>query len=156
MGKKPVFARFVLLLPLFYSLLFSCFHGIICTREFIGSSETEEHEKAEKQEAQQVDFSLIKVIAGEDVAKKLCDNDYFDNHIGRAAGDDVDGEQLDNLIKGAFVLGAQPVDYPLTDGVYLYLRLRTGDVIALFIETDVKDQDGGSYEVLRISRTDIK
>lgn len=109
-----------------------------------------------------MDFSLIKVIAGEDVAKKLCDNDYFDNHIGRAAGDDVDGEQLDNLIKGAFVLGAQPVDYPLTDGVYLsdgvylYLRLRTGDVIALFIETDVKDQDGGSYEVLRISRTDIK
>ena len=103
-----------------------------------------------------MDYSLIKVIAGEDVAKKLCDNDYFDNHIGRSEGDTVDGEQLDKLIKGAFVLGAQPVDYPLTDGVYLYFRLRTGEVIALLIETDTDEQDGGSYEVLRISRTDIK
>ena len=102
-----------------------------------------------------MDFELIKGIAGAETAQKLCDHDYFDDHIGRAAGDDIDGEQLDDLIKGAAVLGAQPVDYPLTDGVYIYLKCRTGAVIALLIEFEAEFQDDNPHDILRISKTDI-
>ena len=62
-------------------------------------------------------------------------------------------EELDELTRGAVILGVDPVDYPLTDGIYIYMKLPAGDVIALLIESNGQ---GGDYETLRISKTAIK
>ena len=45
----------------------------------------------------------------------------------------VDGEALDALIEGMEVIGAEPTDYPLTDGITIYLRASDGSIKALDI-----------------------
>lgn len=49
----------------------------------------------------------------------------------------VDGEALDALIAGMEVIGAEPTDYPLTDGVTIYLRGKDGNIKALDIGADI-------------------
>ena len=49
----------------------------------------------------------------------------------------VDGEALDALIEGMEVIGAEPIDYPLTDGITIYLRAKDGSTKALEIGTDI-------------------
>ena len=101
-----------------------------------------------------MNFAEIARRTSPEIAQKLQSNDYFDKHI---AGQEqaIDGERLDDLTRGAVILGVETVDYPLTDGLYIYMRRPAGDVIALLIETDADEQDGGSYEVLRISKAAI-
>lgn len=48
----------------------------------------------------------------------------------------VDGLKLDKLIEGMTVIGSEPTDYPLTDGITLYLRSPSGAMIALDIGAD--------------------
>lgn len=98
-----------------------------------------------------MDFVEIARRTSPDIAEKLQSESYFDEHIA-GQGQDVDGERLDALTRGAVILGVEPIDHPLTDGLYIYLKRPAGDVIALLIETDADEQDGGSYEVLRISK----
>lgn len=43
--------------------------------------------------------------------------------------DGIDGADLDNLLSGMEITGAEPIDYPLTDGVVLYLRGKRGKMI---------------------------
>ena len=82
-----------------------------------------------------MNYSEISNLAGPDVARKLQDSDFFDNHI---AGKEkpVDMNRIDELIRGAVVLKTETVDYPLTDGFYIFLKLRSGTVTALYIEQD--------------------
>lgn len=47
----------------------------------------------------------------------------------------VDGMELDSLIQGLTVVGAEPTDYPLTDAITLYLRAKDGAILALDIGT---------------------
>lgn len=48
----------------------------------------------------------------------------------------VDGMALDKIIEGATVIGAEPTDYPLTDGITIYLKNRAGELVALDIGAD--------------------
>lgn len=89
-----------------------------------------------------------------DVARALRGDKY---KRGLPAGQEIDGEQLDSLVTGALILGAEPMDYPLTDGIIFYIRLPAGDVVALTIETDIEEPAGGGlYEVLRIRKAPIE
>ena len=63
----------------------------------------------------------------------------------------IDGQQLDSIARGAVVIGAEPVSWPLTDGIYIYLRRPGGEAIALLIETDTDDPQ--KHELLRIVKT---
>ena len=101
-----------------------------------------------------MNFAEIASAASPEIARKLQDDIFFNAHIA-GRGQEVDAQRLDDLTRGAIVLGIETVDYPLTDGLNIYMRQPTGDVIALFIETDADEQDGGSYEVLRISKAVI-
>lgn len=103
-----------------------------------------------------MDFALIEDIAGTETAQKLCDDAFFNNHIGNTAGDEVDGEQLGELIKGAVVLGFFPVNYPQTDGAYIFFKCRTGEVITLLIEAESQGPDVCSCDLLRISKINIE
>lgn len=49
----------------------------------------------------------------------------------------VDGEALDAIIEGMEVTGAEPTDYPLTDGVTIYLRAKDGSIKVLDIGADI-------------------
>lgn len=108
-----------------------------------------------------MDFVDIARRTSPDIADKLQSDRYFDEHIA-GQGQDVDGERLDDLTRGAVILGVEPIDYPLTDGLYIYLKRPAGDVIALLIETDTAAEfgnctqcGGGLYDVLRISKAMI-
>lgn len=48
----------------------------------------------------------------------------------------IDGEKLDAKITGLTVVGSEPTDYPLTDGVTLYLKDEAGKLLALDIGAD--------------------
>lgn len=97
-----------------------------------------------------MDYADIGRRTSPETARKI-KSDIFDSLF--AAGQQaVEGDQLDALTRGAVILGIEPVDAPLTDGLFVYLKRPAGDVMALLIETDVNEQDGGSYEVLRISK----
>ena len=63
----------------------------------------------------------------------------------------IDGRELDDITRGAVVVGTEAIDWPLTDGIYLYLRLPGGELIALLIETE--SADPLKHELLRITKT---
>ena len=77
-----------------------------------------------------MDYQHIIAIAGPETARKI-DKEY-DSLIYK----DIDAEQLDDIIRGAVILGSETIDYPLTDGMILYLKRPAGDVISVIFDTD--------------------
>ena len=59
-------------------------------------------------------------------------DDTFNNLRWKTA----DGMELDSLLQGLTVVGAEPTDYPLTDAITLYFRAKSGAILALDIGTD--------------------
>ena len=61
----------------------------------------------------------------------------------------VGGEALDLFVEGMTIVGSEPIDYPLTDGVILYLRAADGRMIALDIGVDIfsTDPEGNPFYV---------
>lgn len=59
----------------------------------------------------------------------LMDDEVYNN----LRWEDVDGSKLDKLIEGMTVIGSEPIDYPLTDGIDIYLRGKDGFIYALEI-----------------------
>lgn len=55
----------------------------------------------------------------------------------------VDGKQLDRLTEGLTVVGAEPINYPSTDGAILYLKDSKGDLLALEIGADIYNTETG-------------
>ncbi len=55
--------------------------------------------------------------------------------IDNLSWEEVDGEQLQSIIEGLTVCGAEPIDYPLTDGAIIYLTGK-GKLIALELGTN--------------------
>ena len=56
-----------------------------------------------------MNFAEIARRTSPEIAQKLQSNDYFDKHI---AGQEqaIDGERLDDLTRGAVILGVETVD----------------------------------------------
>lgn len=101
-----------------------------------------------------MDFAEVERRASPGIAQRLQSNDYFNKRIsGREQ--EIDGERLDDLTRGAVILGVETVNYPLTDGLYIYMRRPAGDVIALLIETSTAAEYSGLCDVLRISKATI-
>lgn len=48
----------------------------------------------------------------------------------------IDGRKLESKIAGLTIVGAEPTDYPLTDGITLYLKDKAGKLTALDIGAD--------------------
>jgi len=47
--------------------------------------------------------------------------------------ENIDGLKLSSFLKGYTIVEAEPIDYPLTDGILLLLKGREGEYIALEI-----------------------
>lgn len=45
----------------------------------------------------------------------------------------IDGRKVAQIIAGMVVVGAEPVDYPETDGLVIYLRNKQGKLLVLDI-----------------------
>lgn len=61
------------------------------------------------------------------------DDETFNNLDWQA----VDGMQVDSLLQGLQIIGAEPTDYPLTDSVIIYARNNnTGEIKVIYIGTD--------------------
>jgi len=56
-----------------------------------------------------------------------------DNKFDRLSWEQVDGQKVDSLITGLEVVGAEPIDYPVTDGLIIYLKDTEGNTTALDI-----------------------
>ena len=60
-----------------------------------------------------------------------------DNTYNNLIWEDVDGQNLDSLLQGLQIIGAEPIDYPLTDGVVIYAKdTRTDKLIIIDIGVD--------------------
>lgn len=60
---------------------------------------------------------------------------------------------MDEILRGAIILGTMPIDYPLKDGMDFVLKLRTGEIIDIMIEND--PSDGLSFCPLRFVRREV-
>ena len=80
---------------------------------------------------------------------------FTDNAFNALSWEPVDGMELDSLIQGLEVVGAEPTDYPLTDAITLYLRAKDGAILALDIGTDT-DTENGFYIRKATAEQDIK
>lgn len=57
-----------------------------------------------------------------------------DNTYNNLIWEDVDGQSLDSLLQDLQIMGAEPIDYPLTDGVVIYAKdTRTDKLIIIDI-----------------------
>lgn len=92
-----------------------------------------------------MDYRHITTIAGPEVAQKI--NEEYDSLIYKA----IDAEQLDDLIRGAVILGSETIDYPLTDGMILYLKRPAGDVISVAFDADADPKGLISLIVTRVA-----
>lgn len=93
-----------------------------------------------------MDFAEIARQTSPDIARQIQDADYMTNR-----GQIIDGARLDDLTRGAQILGIDVIDYPLTDGLYLFIKRPAGDVIALLIEVDDTTAGLLSFGKIRIA-----
>lgn len=65
-----------------------------------------------------------------------------DNTYNNLIWEDVDGRSLDSLLQDLQIMGAEPIDYPLTDGVVIYAKdTRTDKLIIIDIGVDLFPPD---------------
>ena len=65
----------------------------------------------------------------------------------------VDGMQVDSLLQGLQIIGAEPTDYPLTDSVIIYARNNdTGEIKVIDIGMDlITDEETEDSFYIRIA-----
>jgi hypothetical protein len=79
-----------------------------------------------------MDYNFIEQAAGKDVTDKLHNDSYCDSILERSH--EIDALDLDRITRGAIILGVEPVDYPITDGLYIYVKQPGGRVVSLYVE----------------------
>lgn len=80
--------------------------------------------------------------------------EQIDKALDQTEWKEIDGEELDEILRGKTVAGAEPIDYPLTDGAIFYLTGKDGELSALEIGIDIYDNDSQIY--IKYAATDIK
>lgn len=73
--------------------------------------------------------------------------------------EDVDGLKLDKLIEGMTVIGSEPIDYPLTDGIDIYLRSKDGAIYALeigYYDDFVRDAETENLFYVKMAKVEQK
>lgn len=66
----------------------------------------------------------------------------------------LDGARLDEILTGCTITGAEPIDYPLTDGFILYLRNAEGQEMALNVDGDPTEPE--EYFTMQLARYNDK
>ena len=95
-----------------------------------------------------MDYQFITIAAGPEAAHRI--EHESDDFIYKA----IDPEELDALARGAVVLGMETIDYPLIDGMIIYLKQPAGGVVGLLFETDA--DEAGLYELLQTKIASIQ
>lgn len=76
----------------------------------------------------------------------MIDQQTIDKALEAAEWKAVDGQYLERLLKGKTIAGAEPIDYPLTDGALFYLTGNSEDLTVLEIGCDpFYGEDDGFY-----------
>lgn len=80
-----------------------------------------------------------------------------DEEFNGLSWENIDGRELEALISGRRVRGVEPIDYPLTDGIIIYLQDNSGGLLALEVGTD-SEQNGRSFytDIARVPRAETK
>ena len=78
----------------------------------------------------------------------------IDEESGDFEYETIDAEAVDDLARDARILGVETIDYPLTDGLIIYLKRPAGDVMALLIEPE--PDEAGLYDVLQTKTATIR
>ncbi len=60
----------------------------------------------------------------------------------------IGAKALVRAIEGGTITGAEPIDYPLTDGLIIYLTDRSGRQLALDIGADPMSEDEPFYMMI--------
>lgn len=103
-----------------------------------------------------MNYEKIEQLTGQDTAARLRDAEHIDRQLSQNALQ-IDPQALDELTRGGVILGVEPVDYPLTDGLEIYIKQPAGGVLALAIDAQQEEDSAGGYlpVVLQVSGADI-
>lgn len=80
--------------------------------------------------------------------------EQIDKALDKTEWKEIDGKELEEILRGQTIAGAEPIDYPLTDGAILYLIGKDGKLSALEIGVDIYKDDSQIY--IKYAATDIK
>lgn len=89
------------------------------------------------------------------VPEILMDEKVYEN----LSWEDVDGLKLDTIIEGMTVIGSEAIDYPLTDGIDLYLKDKNGDIYALeigYYDDFVRDTEDENPFYVKMAKVEQK
>ena len=95
-----------------------------------------------------MDYQHIAAAAGAEAAQKI------ENDCESFVYKKIDPETLDDLTRGAAILGTETIDYPLTDGIIIYIKQPAGAVIGLIFETDTDTE--GLYDLISTKKAIIQ
>lgn len=103
-----------------------------------------------------MNYEKIEQLTGQDTAARLRDAEHIDRQLSQNALQ-IDPQALDELTRGGVILGVEPVDYPLTDGLEIYIKQPAGGVMVLAIDAQQEEDSAGGYlpAVLQVSGADI-
>ena len=88
---------------------------------------------AETGDANGMNYQYIEATAGEAAARIIEDGDSINYKK-------IDPETVDDLARGAVVLGTETIDAPAPDGLIVYLKQPGGAVLALVVETETDER----------------
>ena len=80
-----------------------------------------------------MNYQYIEATAGEAAARIIEDGDSINYKK-------IDPETVDDLARGAVVLGTETIDAPAPDGLIMYLKQPSGAVLALVVETGTDER----------------
>ena len=103
-----------------------------------------------------MNYTEIAAAAGQEVADRIQDDDYINSFVLPRLVEQK-ATDIDDLTRGAVILGVEPIAYPLTDGLYIYLKQPAGNIILLTVDNDAAvTTSAGSSETLLLQTAVIK
>ena len=70
-----------------------------------------------------------------------------DKNFNRLKWEEIDGLELAGKIKGLEVTAAEPINYPMTDGIILYMRDKEGHELALDISAEAENEEENPFYI---------
>ena len=94
-----------------------------------------------------MDYKYLETMTGPTAAAIIEDGNALDYKP-------IDPESVDELARGAVILGAETIDAPFPDGIIIYIKQPAGGVLALVVETEA--DESGLYELIRTEAATIQ
>lgn len=129
----------------FSTSLFKHAKYVIIAQEDKNKNKT--HDTIETGDKTAMDYKYLETMTSPTAAAIIEDGNALDYKP-------IDPESVDELARGAVILGAETIDAPFPDGIIIYIKQPAGGVLALVVETEA--DESGLYELIRTEAATIQ